>query len=83
MEDAGYCCLDECSTEYLEGYGACAKFITRMRNPYKAGAGPWSMERAAAEPDNYKLHPAYCDWQNGWNTRFYGEPVFEGGPKPY
>jgi hypothetical protein len=53
------------STEFLEGFGACASFITRTRNPFP---------RLIDE----KLNPKWVDWYEGWNTRFYGESIYEG-----
>ncbi len=56
--------VTEPSTEFLEGYGASAKGITRMRNPF---------ERLI----NNEVNPMWSEWHEGWNTRFHGETIYE------
>lgn len=59
----------ERSTEFLEGYGACARSISRHHNPFPQMDGGLRDQR-------------WEDWHEGWNTRFYGEKIYEGEPNP-
>jgi len=54
----------ERTTEFLEGYGACGRFISRTHNPFDKNTTQW------------------FEWHEGWNTRFYGESIYEGEPDP-
>lgn len=56
----------ERSTEFLEGYGACDRGISRPHNPFDP----------LIHADRWK------EWHEGWNTRFYGEAVYEGESDP-
>jgi hypothetical protein len=58
--------VSEKSSSFLEGYGACAQFISRHRNPF----------------DPFTHFQKWTDWHEGWNTRFYGEKIYEGEPNP-
>jgi len=64
------------SEEFIKGYNACAVGISRPHNPYLAGQ-PWLWE---FPPKNWKQNSD--DWHDGWNTRFYGEKIYEGEPDP-
>ena len=51
------------SPEYLEGYEASDRGITRMRNPYAMDV--------LTEEGRIK----YTDWEDGWMAKFYGEAL--------
>ncbi len=57
------------SAEFLEGWAACDKGISKPHNPYKAGQ-PWLLE---FPPKDWELH--LNEWDAGWNKRFYGEAL--------
>lgn len=61
----------ERSSEFIAGYEACAKFISRSQNPYKVKLPPPGWERTA-----------YDDWRAGWNKRFFGENINSQDPDP-
>lgn len=62
------------SPQFIEGYGACDKGISRTRNPYpEIVVNTNGQERA-----NYQ----WDHWRDGWNTRFFGEALYEGTPDP-
>lgn len=60
----------ERSKAFTEGYNACAKGISRPRNPYNHDG--YSAEQTSK----------FQAWHSGWNTCFHGEAVYEGEPDP-
>lgn len=62
--------MSERSDEFLEGYAACGRGISRTRNPY------------SSTPIGPSVLQSSKDWHEGWNTRFHGEAIYEGTPDP-
>jgi len=61
------------SSEFVDGYTACDVGISRFRNPHSHPSGTEYSELQTRK---------FLDWHNGWNTRFYGEAIYEGEPDP-
>lgn len=60
------------SDEFLEGYNACKRGISRPRNPYQ---GPTVNGIS-------NILRKFEDWHDGWSTCFHGEAIYEGTPDP-
>lgn len=58
------------SIEFIEGYLACSRHLSRFRNPY----------RALVLTQPVQGLQKFQEWHDGWNKRFWNEGINSPDP---